>query len=147
MKPQGVNRVYLVVRDFEKTLALYSKLLGATFHDAQVEDLFGVRAAISWDAGIEVISPLPGSTNPMAQGMEQYLERHGEGIYGVAFSVKDADEARDQALELGMTPIPLEFNQEQIKQHFQGRFKLFKEYILNPEGTFGDVVVAQLEPK
>src|SRR3990172_439626 len=113
MKAQGVNRVYIVVRNLDKAVEFYSKLLGATFNDAKVEELFGARASLSWDAGIEIMSPLPGSPSPMAQAMEQYMAVHGEGIYGIGFNVKDADEFRDNAQGMGLTTMPLEFNKEQ----------------------------------
>jgi catechol 2,3-dioxygenase-like lactoylglutathione lyase family enzyme len=148
MKVQGVNRVYIVVRDLDKGVAFYSKLLGATFNDAKVEGKFGVRAALSWDAGIEMLSPLPGSNSPWAMAMEQFLEKSGGGLFGVAFSVSSADEARTRAEGMGLGVTLLEFNPDEIKQHFQDRFKIFKEYILNPEDAFGvSLTMVQIEPK
>ena len=61
MRPLGVNRVTIGVKDLEKGIELYSKLLGATFYDQSVPaEPFGLRCAISWDAGIELVAPLPG---------------------------------------------------------------------------------------
>ena len=148
MKVKGVNRVYIVTKDFDKAMALYSKLLGVTFHDAKVEHIFGVRCALSWEAGIELFSPLPGTTNPLAMGMVQHLETHGEGLYGVAFGVENADAGRDRAQEMGIAANLLEFDKDMIKQHFEDRFKIFKEYILDPQATCGvNVTLVEIEPK
>lgn len=148
MKARGVQRVYILVRNLEKTVDLYSKLLGATFHVSELEHLFGARAALSWDAGIEIMSPVPGSNNPMALAMEQYMAVHGEGLYGVGFRVDSADEFRDNAQKMGIGAMPLEFTPEQIKEHFEDRFKVFKEYLLSPADTFGvNVVAVELEAK
>jgi catechol 2,3-dioxygenase-like lactoylglutathione lyase family enzyme len=148
MKVKGVNRVYIVAKDFEKAVALYSKLLGVTFNDAKVEEIFGVRCAISWEAGIELFSPLPGTTNPLAMGMLQHLEKHGEGLYGVAFGVDNADSGRDRAQEMGIAANLLEFDKETIKNHFEDKFKIFKEFVLDPQGTCGvNVTLVEIEYK
>ncbi len=148
MKVKGVNRVYIVAKDFEKALNFYSKLLGVTFHDAKVENIFGVRCALSWEAGIELFSPLPGTTNPLAMGMLQHLEKNGEGLYGVVFSVDNADEGRDRAQEMGITANFLEFDKDMIKQHFEDRFKIFKEYLLETQDACGtNLTLVEIETK
>jgi len=48
MKPKGVNRVVVAVKDLEKAIDTYSKLLGATFHDVSAgSEQYGVKAVIS----------------------------------------------------------------------------------------------------
>ena len=54
----GVNRVVIVVKDIVRAGRLFSELLGAKFYDAGIVDRFGVKAMVSWDGGIEIISPV-----------------------------------------------------------------------------------------
>ena len=54
---KGVNRVVIVVKDIERASQLFSELLGTTFYDAGVVDRFGVKAMVSWEGGLELISP------------------------------------------------------------------------------------------
>ena len=147
MKPLGVNRVTIAVKDLEKGMALYSKLLGATFHSAKSDDAesYGFRVAMSWDAGIELVSPLPGRDSFVGTS----IEKRGEGVVGVVFAVDDVDEARERAEKLGIRIwSAIDYSQEEIDKYLQGRFKKYKEYMLNPDDTFGaGPVVGQIEPK
>ena len=146
MKLQGVNRVAIAVRDLEKAIALYSQVVGATFHDASGTGRpFGFNVAISWDAGIEICAPIPGRDSFISQ----HVEQNGEGLMAVAFGVDDADQARDRAEELGMAVLlPIDYSQEEIDQHLQGRFKKYKEYVLNSLESCGfGVLLVQIEPK
>ena len=147
MKPRGVNRVTIAVRDLEKGMALYSKLLGATFHDQSVPaEPFGLRCAISWDAGIEMVAPLPGRDSFATS----FLEEHGEGLMGVVFAVDDVEECRSRAEEMGISVLALiaDYDQDEINAYLQGRFKKYKEYMLNPADTFGvGPVIGQIEPR
>jgi methylmalonyl-CoA/ethylmalonyl-CoA epimerase len=146
MKPQGVNRVVLAMKDPDEGTALYSGLLGATFHNASsTGELFGFNVDISWDAGIELCTPIPGRDSLISQLVEQ----NGEGLFGVVFVVDDADAARDRAGELGMGVLfPIAYSQEEIDQQLQGRFKKYKEYFLNSMETCGfGLLVGEIEPK
>jgi methylmalonyl-CoA/ethylmalonyl-CoA epimerase len=147
MKPRGVNRVTIAVKDLEKGMALYSKLLGATFHDQCVPaEPFGLRCAISWDAGIELVAPLPGRDSFVTS----FLEKQGEGLMGVVFAVDDVEEccARAEKMGIGVLSLIADYDENQIDAYLQGRFKKYKEYMLNPADTFGvGPVIGQIEPK
>lgn len=147
MKPLGVNRVTIAVRDLEKGKALFSKLLGATFHPANAEDAaaMGIEVAMSWDAGIELVAPLPGRES----FVKSIIEKRGEGLIGVVFAVDEVDEARAAAEGLGIRIWhSLDYSQAEIDRHLQGRFKKYKEYMLDPSGTLGvGPVIGQFEPK
>jgi len=147
MKPRGVNRVTIAVKDLQTGTEVYSKLLGATFHSANAEDAatFGIQVAMSWDAGIELVAPLPDRDS----FVRKFIEERGEGLMGVVFAVDDVDEARDAAEKLGAQVWhAIDYSQDQIDKHLQGRFKKYKEYMLSPTGTCGvGPVIAQIEPK
>ncbi len=147
MKPLGVNRVTIAVKDLAKGKALYSELLGATFHPANEADAaaMGIEVAMSWDAGIELVAPLPGRDSYV----RRIIESRGEGLIGVVFAVDNVEEARAAAERRGIRIWhSLDYSQEQIDTHLQGRFKKYKEYMLDPSGTMGvGLVIGQIEPK
>jgi hypothetical protein len=45
---------------------------------------------IDWDAGLEVVAPMPAPT-PFNQWLTNWLDTRGEGIMGVVFGVRDLD--------------------------------------------------------
>jgi len=146
MKPRGVNRVVIAVKDLEKAIDIYSKLLGATFHDVSAgSEQYGVRAVISWDAGIELCAPIEGKNSYV----EQIISKRGEGLMGVVFCVDDVDRACAQAKDMGISTLAtLDYDQKQIDEQLQGRFKKYKWYMLNAGGLCGvGAIIAQIEPK
>ena len=146
MEPKGVNRVTIAVKDLQRGIDLYSGLLGATFHGASPDaESYGVQVAMSWDAGIELVSPLPGRDG----FVEKFIEKHGEGVLGVVFAVDNVDEARNRAEKMGIRIwSAIDYSQEEIDRHLQGRFKKYKEYMLSAADTLGvGPVIGQIEPK
>lgn len=63
--------------------------LGFTFNAAELTDL-GVHVHLDWDRGVELISPVPGSTASVAASVNDFLDRHGDGVYTVVVRVPDA---------------------------------------------------------
>jgi len=136
MKPQGVNRVTIAVKDLEKGIDFYTRLLGATFHEATAEDVvtLGIRVAMSWDAGIELVSPMPDRESFITE----FLEQRGEGLMGVVFAVDDVEEAHTAAKALGVGIwYTVDYDQEEIDRHLQGRFTKYKEYMLDADTSYG----------
>jgi methylmalonyl-CoA/ethylmalonyl-CoA epimerase len=146
MKPQGVNRVVIAVKDLDEATALYSRLLGATFHDDSASsESYGMRVAISWDAGIELCAPLPGHDS----FTKRFIEQRGEGLMSVVFAVDDLDEARERAENLGIGTIAyFEYEQDRMSEYLRDGYKSYKECILNSidSCSFG-VVVTQMEQR
>jgi len=147
MKPLGVNRVTIAVKDMEKGKELYSELLGATFSSADAEEAakMGIEVAMSWDAGIELIAPLADKDS----FVKQIIEKRGEGVIGVVFAVDDVDTAHQAATNRGIKAWhSLDYSQEKIDKHFQGRFTKYKEYMYDPSTTYGAApVVGQFDLK
>lgn len=146
MKPQGVNRIVVAVRDIDRGIQLYSQLLGATFHDATgTGEPLGMNVAISWDAGIELCAPMPGRDS----FLEQHIEQNGEGIMAVVFGIDDADEGRDRAGTVGIEVlVPVDYSQDEIDSYLEGMFKRYKEYVLNSAEKCGfSMMLGQIEPK
>lgn len=144
-KARGINRVTMIVRDLEQGKAFYAKLLGATFcsvNDAEAER-FGIQCVIAWDAGVELVCPLPRRDSPASR----FLEQHGEGLAGVVFAVVDVDEAK-AADELGVrTTYTIDWGKDIIDAHLQGRFSTYKEHFLAADGPLsGGILIGQFEP-
>lgn len=140
-KQRGINRVIFGVWDFEAGKAFYEKLLGATFapeNDDGEAAAFGVRVAMAWDAGVELISPLPGVDSPIREEMEA----NGEGLKGVVFAVDDADASMAAGEEFGLSAYYfLDYTQEQIDQKCQGRFTRYKEHFLTTRAPLSGSVL------
>tara|TARA_Y100000992_G_C21105043_1_gene414485 strand:+ start:108 stop:575 length:468 start_codon:yes stop_codon:yes gene_type:complete len=130
MKQKGVNRIVIGVWDFEKGKDYFERLLGAEFAPENTDGeaaAFGVRVAMAWESGIELISPIPG----IESHVRDEMEKNGEGIKGIVFAVDDADEAISQGKELGLLAYyDLDYDQEQINTKCQGRFSQYKEYFI-----------------
>ena len=99
MKQRGINRIVVAVWDFEQGKRYFEKLLGAEFapenEDGEAAS-FGVRVAMAWEAGIELISPIPDTESQVRSDMEI----NGEGIKGIVFAVNEAM-ANGETLGLG----------------------------------------------
>jgi 4-hydroxyphenylpyruvate dioxygenase-like putative hemolysin len=72
--------------------------LGFTFNDTELTEL-GVRVHLDWERGIELISPISGSTAAVAASVTEFLDRHGDGIYTVVIRVPDS--AAAEAVTVG----------------------------------------------
>ena len=131
MKQKGINRIVVGVWDFEKGKEYFEKLLGAEFAPENQDGeaaAFGVRVAMAWESGIELVSPLPDVQSPIRDEME----KNGEGIKGVVFAVDDADHAMSQGSALGLqSHYDLDYDQSQIDSKCQGRFTKYKEYFIS----------------
>lgn len=65
----------------------------------------GYVICVNWEAGLEVLAPLPGRTDYNGM-MHDWLESRGEGVIFVAFGVSDLDKhaARLQAVGIDVGP-------------------------------------------
>ncbi|MEI8155258.1 MAG: VOC family protein [Burkholderiales bacterium] len=127
---RGINRIVLAVRNLEESKRLYADMLGATFNDAHWSGApFGIHVSIAWDAGIELCSPMPGREHDSA--VSQFLAQKGEGIINVYFGVDDADAAMARAAASGFSCAhALDYAQDEIDQHLDGRFCRYQEFVL-----------------
>ena len=141
MKQKGINRIVIGVWDFEKGKDYFERLLGAEFAPENTDGeaaAFGVRVAMAWESGIELISPIPG----IESHVRDEMEKNGEGIKGIVFAVDDAEEAISQGKELGLLPYyDLDYDQEQINTKCQGRFSQYKEYFIAASDPLNTIVL------
>ena len=148
MKQQGINRVIVGVWDFEKGKEFFEKLVGAEFAPENTDGeaaAFGVRVAMAWESGIELVSPIPG----IKSRIRDEMERKGEGVKGIVFAVHDADQAMSAGTALGLqSHYDLDYDQDQIDSKCQGRFTKYKEYFVTaPEPLNTTVLLGEFTEK
>ena len=85
--------------------------LGFVFEPLQLAEL-GLDIHLDWNRGIELVSPIPGSTGSVAGSVNEFLERHGDGVYTVVIGVPTAETAQVIAERYGATT--------RFRQHFEG---------------------------
>jgi methylmalonyl-CoA/ethylmalonyl-CoA epimerase len=111
--------VFAVAMERQSTVAQMFSELGFSFNATELTEL-GVTVALDWDRGLELISPVPDSTTSVAASVNEFLDRHGDGVYTVVLRVPDASAAESIAERYGSTM--------RFRQNFSG------------EGTYLDEV-------
>jgi 4-hydroxyphenylpyruvate dioxygenase-like putative hemolysin len=103
--------VFAVAPKRHATVAQMFTDLGFAFENFQLTEL-GLDIHLDWDRGIELISPIPGSPGSVAVLVNEFLERHGDGVYTVVIGVPAASLADAVAQRYGATT--------RFRQHFEG---------------------------
>jgi len=81
--------VFAVALERHEAMAAMFTDLGFALQPAELIEL-GLRIALDWDRGIELISPIPGSAAPVAASVNAFLDAKGDGVYTVVLQVPDA---------------------------------------------------------
>ena len=98
MKVQRIDHVHIVVKDLEATAKLYSDLFGTHwFGPREPEGPDRFRVAFD-NLGIELLQPAGRSAPPPGYGVmgnpiQDYLDKHGEGIFTIGIKVDNLNEA------------------------------------------------------
>lgn len=86
-------------------IAQLEALTGAQLTRFQREDM-GFVMHISWEAGLEVVSPMETRTE-FNQMLWDWLDTRGEGVMSVVFGVRDLDAHKARLAALGFEAGPL----------------------------------------
>ncbi|UXA17300.1 hypothetical protein [Mycobacterium sp. SMC-4] len=100
--PQLRHVVFAVAAERQTAMAQMFTDLGFTFDTTDLTEL-GVRVHLDWDRGIELISPIAESSGEVAASVNDFLDRHGDGICTVVVRVPDASAAEEVAARYGAT--------------------------------------------
>jgi len=148
MKVKRINRVVIVVGNLDEAMAMYTKILDATFtiSPKEFEQVGRIRYALSFDAGLELIQLLDGeperSSDPNEHAMLQWLrndgyrwlKQRGEGIAGVVFDIDDVEESRQAAESLGIgIPYTFEFSEQELAFFGISQYTKYLEYYADPD--------------
>jgi methylmalonyl-CoA/ethylmalonyl-CoA epimerase len=99
--------------------------LGFGFENLELAEL-GLHVYLDWNRGIELISPIPGSTASVAASVDEFLERQGDGVYTVVIRVPGASAAEAVAERYGGTT--------RFRQNFEGEGSYLDEIDLSVFG-------------
>lgn len=109
--PQLHHIVFAVAAERHDTVAQLFTDLGFTFENLELAEL-GLHVHLDWNRGLELISPTPGSTAPVAASVNEFLDTRGDGVYTVVIQVPGASAAEDIAKRYGA--------KTRFSQHFDG---------------------------
>ncbi|QNI08608.1 hypothetical protein GAN17_21870 [Mycobacterium kubicae] len=110
-RPQLHHVVFAVEPQRHTTVAEMFTRLGFAFESLELTEM-GLRVHLDWHRGIELISPLPGSTAAVAASVQEFLANHGDGVYTVVIRVPQASDAHAVAGQYGATV--------RFRQHIEG---------------------------
>jgi methylmalonyl-CoA/ethylmalonyl-CoA epimerase len=102
MKPTHIEHIGIAVKNLEESIPFYEKLLGTKCYSVEEVKDQKVRTAffLIGQTKIELLT----STDPDGP-IGRFLEKKGEGIHHLAFAVENADNALNEAKELGLELI------------------------------------------
>ncbi len=110
-EPSLHHVVFAVAAERHATAAQMFSDLGFVFETLQLTEL-GLDIHLDWNRGIELISPMPGSTGEVALSVTEFLERRGDGVFTVVVGVPEASSAAAVAERYGATT--------RFRQHMEG---------------------------
>jgi 4-hydroxyphenylpyruvate dioxygenase-like putative hemolysin len=103
--------VFAVAPERHATAAQMFSDLGFLFEPLELAEL-GLDIHLDWSRGIELISPIPGSTGEVALSVAEFLDRHGDGVFTVVIAVPEVSSADAVAERYGATT--------RFRQHLEG---------------------------
>lgn len=105
VRKNGINRVILQYREenFDQAVKDISAALGVDDFEDFVTPVFGLRIAISWSAGIELVAPQ--GDGEVSQHFRDSIAARGEGLAAFVYGVADLDQAASVAAAAGFAPV------------------------------------------
>lgn len=110
-EPSLHHVVFAVAPERHAAAAQMFSDLGFVFEPLQLAEL-GLDIHLDWSRGIELISPIPGSTGEVAVSVTEFLERHGDGVFTVVIGVPEAVKSDTVVERYGAT--------RRFRQHMEG---------------------------
>lgn len=145
MKVKSIARIMVKVKNMEKAIEFYEKVLGAKFFFVQERDPnspSGMMSALATDPGLELLEIVNDKgdismfeKHPGGAKMFEYFRDHDYGVVGVVMDMDGVEEAKEEAEKLGIeSQFEFIFTQEQLDMLGWGYTK-YEEYFLDPEKT------------
>ena len=91
-QPRLHHVVFAVTPERHAAAAQLFTDLGFSLQPAELTEL-GLNIHLDWDGGIELISPIPASSGPVATLVNEFLTSHGDGVYTVVIRVPSGSES------------------------------------------------------
>jgi hypothetical protein len=112
--------------NLERYVALLSQLGDTRFDGPHGKIEAGIYIALSWETGLEIVSPIPGATGRLVDRARNLL-KPGEGVYAVLYGVPDLEPAVARARAVGCTPTGLVIGGGDPTVPWVGKYKVFHE--------------------
>lgn len=140
---QRIDHLAIIVypENLDKYVERFSKLLNVSFDDSIYAEDAGVKAALAWDAGLEIVAPLRQEGRYWDR-----LQRFGEGCTVLIFGVDDIDEAAARANEMGVETREWRFDPS---FPWLKRFRSFRETKLEafPPEFAMELTISEIVPR
>jgi methylmalonyl-CoA/ethylmalonyl-CoA epimerase len=102
MKPSHIEHIGIAVSNLEAAKSFYEKVLGLTCYN--IEDVADQKVRIAFFMAGQTKIELLESTDPEGP-IGKFIEKRGEGIHHIAFSVEKIEEQLEHAVNLGIRLI------------------------------------------
>jgi methylmalonyl-CoA/ethylmalonyl-CoA epimerase len=102
MKPSHIEHIGIAVSNLEKAVSFYEEVLGLTCYN--VEEIADQKVRTAFFMVGETKLELLESTDPEGP-IGKFIEKRGEGIHHIAFSVKKIEEQLEHAERMGVMLI------------------------------------------
>jgi hypothetical protein len=142
----GISRVVMLYREenFDRAVESFRATLGVTDFDGPIVlDKMGLRIAVSWDTGLELITPH--GSGGFADHMRAHLDAKGEGVFGLVYRVPDLDAGEARAIAAGHPRQGDRINCFDANPEWRSRFLLALEAPIAPIAGI-EVTLIQLDP-
>jgi len=143
----GLQRVVMVYRpeNFQSALEEFRNVLGITDFDGP-HDLhaLGLRIVLSWDTGIEIITPM--AQGAYVEAMWEVLNTKGEGVFNLVYQVDDLSRAEQRAALHGRPRVGGHIDALAVQDAWRERFRMALEAPLPPIAGV-PVTLIQLETR
>jgi catechol 2,3-dioxygenase-like lactoylglutathione lyase family enzyme len=139
MEIEGIDRVVIGVKDLDRGMEFFSKLLEVDFIEVTgpLAEAGGVRFAVNLEQHIELISPvypLKDANPPNPKKLAKLLDAQGDGaLFALAFKVKDAAEAAADLERKGISVLTT-LEAEGVEPFTKSKFT---EVFVKEEDMFG----------
>ena len=97
----GLHHVVWCVRpeNLERVRTFWERVIGVPLEELDLPDV-GLRVLISWEGGIEIMTPAHAS-GTMSDAARAFLATRGEGVYSVVVGVRDIEDVISTYTERG----------------------------------------------
>lgn len=143
----GICRAVLLFGEetFDAALENFRTALGVIdFEGPLTLDDMGLKIAVSWDTGLELITPY--GDGEYAEQMRMHLRAKGEGVVDLVFRVPDLEEAAMRAARAGYPARGPRIDCLAANPDWRSRFSLASEAPLSPIAGLA-VTLIQLDPQ
>lgn len=124
--------------NIEKNIAKLEALSGAKLTRFDRDDM-GFTMYLSWEAGLEVVTPMEKRTD-FNQLLYGWLEERGEGLMGVVYGIRDLDKHKKRLEEQGFEVGPIMDDHPDSPWHHKIRlFERMGGVVMNSTFILGDI--------